>query len=64
MAISDRCPHNGESLSRGRLNPFGEVVCPLHGYRFRLIDGGCSAPCPDAEVFPVKEENGEIFVAV
>lgn len=64
MAISDRCTHNGESLSKGRLNAFAEVVCPLHGYRFRLLDGRCSEPSPDAEVYPVKEENDEIFIAL
>jgi len=64
MAIADRCTHNGASLSQGRLTAFGEVVCPLHGYRFRLMDGRCSEACEDAEVFPIKEENGEIFIAV
>lgn len=64
MAIADRCTHNGASLSQGRLTAFGEVVCPLHGYRFRLMDGRCSEACADAEIFPIKEESGEIFISV
>lgn len=33
------CPHAGASLSDGFVNPYGEIVCPLHGYRFSLRDG-------------------------
>ncbi|MFC2050078.1 Rieske (2Fe-2S) protein [Chloroflexota bacterium] len=37
-AVSNRCPHFGGNLSRGRLE--GTVVtCPLHGSQFDLIDG-------------------------
>ena len=37
-AVSNRCPHFGGNLSRGRLE--GAVVtCPLHGSQFDLIDG-------------------------
>jgi nitrite reductase/ring-hydroxylating ferredoxin subunit len=33
------CPHNGHSLLEGTINYLGEVVCPLHGYRFNLKNG-------------------------
>ena len=37
-ATSNRCPHFGGNLSRGRLE--GTVVtCPLHGSQFDLSDG-------------------------
>ena len=38
-AMEDKCPHNGESLSKGTVNYLGEVSCPWHGYRFDLATG-------------------------
>ena len=64
VAISDKCPHNGESLGKGRLNHLGEVICPWHGYRFNMVTGRCSEPCADAETFPVREGADGVFVAV
>jgi nitrite reductase (NADH) small subunit len=40
-ALSGICPHSGGSLGHGWLEE-GEVVCPLHRWRFRLVDGRCS----------------------
>jgi nitrite reductase [NAD(P)H] small subunit len=41
VALSDQCPHAGGSLGAGWIED-GEVVCPLHHWRFRLRDGRCS----------------------
>jgi NAD(P)H-dependent nitrite reductase small subunit len=41
IALSDRCPHEGGSLSEGWIED-GEVVCPLHHWRFKLSDGRCT----------------------
>ena len=41
VALSDRCPHAGGSLGQGWVEE-GEVVCPLHRWRFRLGDGRCT----------------------
>ena len=38
-AFKAQCPHAGASLSEGFVNMEGEIVCPLHGYRFNLNDG-------------------------
>ena len=40
-AVDDECPHRGGSLSNG-LAMDGEVTCPLHRWKFRLADGGCT----------------------
>ena len=34
----DECPHLGASLSEGRVCK-GKVVCPWHGWTYRLSDG-------------------------
>jgi nitrite reductase (NADH) small subunit len=41
IALSGRCPHSGGSLGHGWIQE-GEVVCPLHHWRFRLADGRCT----------------------
>jgi nitrite reductase/ring-hydroxylating ferredoxin subunit len=67
----DRCPHRGVALSLGRVVG-EELECGYHAFRFRA-DGACTAmPCEGrgakipnamrAQAFPVREENGLIWV--
>ena len=39
--IQNICPHEGGQLCKGWIDG-GEVVCPLHGYKFNLKTGVCS----------------------
>jgi len=39
--IQNICPHEGGQLCNGWIDG-GEVVCPLHGYKFNLKTGACS----------------------
>jgi nitrite reductase/ring-hydroxylating ferredoxin subunit len=41
VALSGRCPHANGPLGLGWIEE-GEVVCPLHHWRFRLADGRCT----------------------
>ena len=34
-----KCPHAGGYLSDGHIDALGNVVCPLHRYRFALKNG-------------------------
>ncbi|MEO6404073.1 MAG: Rieske 2Fe-2S domain-containing protein [Ferruginibacter sp.] len=38
-AIAAVCPHAGGSLAEGYTDALGNVVCPLHHYRFQLSSG-------------------------
>lgn len=38
-AFHDACPHMSHPLHQGRVNPFGEIVCALHSYRFNMETG-------------------------
>ncbi len=52
-AFSTSCPHRGASLLDGSINGIGEIICPLHHYRFDLKTGQVkSGSCADLEVFP------------
>ena len=41
VVLSGRCPHANGPLGLGWIEE-GEVVCPLHRWRFRLADGRCT----------------------
>ena len=63
FAIDDGCTHSKASLSQGFLTQFGEVVRPLHNYRFNLRTGDCSeSGCPAVRTYPIKQEEGKVFI--
>ena len=65
LAIQDKCTHNGESLSKGRVTHLGEVICPWHGYRFNLKTGRESDErSRDLVTFPVKENEDGVFIGL
>lgn len=48
------CPHRGASLIQGTIHS-GEIICPLHHYRFELQSGRSKAgDCSDLETFPCR----------
>jgi nitrite reductase/ring-hydroxylating ferredoxin subunit len=62
LAVSDRCTHNGESLSKGKVNHLGEIVCPWHGHQFNLKSGReAQERSSDLECFPVNTEQS-VFI--
>ncbi len=64
-AFENKCPHNGESLSKGSINYLGEIVCPWHGYRFNIKTGReCAERCRDLETFPIEEKEEGFFVGL
>ena len=64
FALLDKCPHKGGPLSQGIV--YGrKVACPLHNWNIQLEDGNAVAPDTGcARSFPVKVENGEVFLRV
>src|SRR6185436_18441952 len=63
-AVGDKCSHNGESLSKGKVNYIGEIICPWHGYRFNLQTGRSAENNPDIPTFPVKVNEDGLFIGV
>jgi nitrite reductase/ring-hydroxylating ferredoxin subunit len=65
FAVSDRCTHQGASLSRGPVKSMGSlatVTCPAHGSQFRLDDGRVlRGPATRAvAAYEVRVEDGEL----
>jgi nitrite reductase/ring-hydroxylating ferredoxin subunit len=64
-AVSNSCTHNGESLSKGKLNFVNEIVCPWHGYQFNLRTGReYQQRSADLETFPIKIEANGVYIAM
>lgn len=66
-AVQNFNPQNQRMvLSRGLTgDAAGEpiVICPLHKYRYSLVSGACLTDNSyGLETFPIKEENGELFI--
>ncbi len=63
LAFAATCPHAGAPLCEGRVDVQGRIVCPLHGYRFNPANGhNTSGEGYKLRTYPVKEEEGRIFV--
>jgi len=64
-AVQDSCTHQGESLSKGKVNFLGEIICPWHSYRFQLDSGRASdSACPALSTYAVKSDDSGFFIAV
>lgn len=51
-AIGDTCPHQGQSLSEGLLQPDGTLVCAFHAAQLDLTTGA-SVGIQDVDAVPV-----------
>jgi nitrite reductase/ring-hydroxylating ferredoxin subunit len=65
LAVQDACSHNGQSLSKGKINFLGEIICPWHGYRFELQTGRpCDSNSAQLKTYPVKIDETGFFIGV
>lgn len=62
FAIKNACPHKGGPLSEGIVHGT-TVTCPLHNWKIDLASGEALSPDQGcANTFPVKIENGQIYI--
>ena len=62
-AMDNVCLHNGGPLGQGVITG-GKVVCPWHGWAWDPKTGAAHVPGVKVAVYPVKVEDGEVFVEV
>ena len=63
-ATDNQCPHMGYPLTRGRVRN-GVLTCDWHGWSYDMGGGGCfTGGCDDLDTYPVKVEDGDIFIDV
>jgi nitrite reductase/ring-hydroxylating ferredoxin subunit len=63
FACTATCPHAGGRLIQGAVDVNGNIVCPLHRYRFQLKNGiNCSGEGYHLKTYPVKETDDGVFI--
>lgn len=64
-AVQERCPHNGASLSQGFCTEEGEIVCPVHRYKFDLKTGRATAGGSFAlKKYPLEIKENGVFIGI
>ena len=62
-AFDNSCPHQHESLHKGLLTNFEEVVCPLHHYRFNITTGQeAENRCIGVNIYPVEITESGVYI--
>ncbi len=65
FAFDDACPHLMFPLHRGRINPFGEIVCALHSYRYNMATGEeADMKGKDLTCYPLEWKEDGLYVGV
>lgn len=65
LACTQKCPHAGALLADGRQDAFGNLVCPLHKYKFNLKDGrNVSGEGYHLKTFKVQQTTEGVFVCL
>ncbi|MFT3682193.1 MAG: Rieske 2Fe-2S domain-containing protein [Ferruginibacter sp.] len=58
-----KCPHAGGIMNEGYVDPLGNIVCPIHRYRFNLVNGR-SAEGYYLKTWPVEIREDGVFVGI
>ena len=72
FAFAYKCPHAGGCLADGHIDAIGNIVCPLHRYKYSMLNGRNTSEegyylkhwrveVNDAGVFVEMEEPGGLF---
>ena len=65
FACTQKCPHAGALLAGGHLDALGNLICPLHKYKFSLKNGrNVSGEGYYLKTFPIQNREDGIFVNV
>ena len=64
-ACTAKCPHAGGTLAEGYLDVSGNIVCPLHRYKFDIQNGrNISGEGYYLKTFPVEIRDEGIFIGI
>lgn len=63
FACAHTCPHAGGILADGFIDALGNIVCPLHRYKFSLQNGrNVSGEGYYLKTYPAEEREAGIFI--
>ncbi len=65
LACAATCPHAGARMANGYIDPLGNLVCPLHRYRFSMENGrNTSGEGYFLKIHRIEERSDGIFVGI
>ena len=65
FAFAYKCPHAGGTLADGFIDPLGNIVCPLHRYKYSMANGrNTSGEGYYLKHWPVEIKEDGVFVGV
>jgi len=65
FACTQKCPHAGAILADGHLDAIGNLVCPLHKYKFSLKNGrNISGEGYHLKTFKIEQKEEGVFVCL
>lgn len=63
FACTSSCPHAGGKMAEGYVDAAGNIVCPVHRYKFSLLNGrNASGEGYFLKTFPVETRDEGIMV--
>lgn len=64
FAAKDECPHARAPMSKGHINAYGDIVCPLHGYVFDTISGKVISGenCADLRIYKLEINDSGVWL--
>ncbi|MBS1734139.1 MAG: Rieske 2Fe-2S domain-containing protein [Bacteroidetes bacterium] len=64
-ACVSKCPHAGGMMADGYIDAVGNIVCPVHRYKFDLRTGrNISGEGYYLKTYPIEERQEGIFVGI
>lgn len=65
FAFQSRCPHAGAALKDGYIDAKGNIVCPLHHYKFCLSNGrNCTGQGYDMRTYPLEMRPDGLYIGL
>jgi nitrite reductase/ring-hydroxylating ferredoxin subunit len=65
LACTHKCPHAGGHLADGYVDPLGNIVCPLHRYKFSLQNGrNTSGEGYYLKTYPIETRTDGIYIGL
>lgn len=65
FACAEKCPHAGGKMANGYIDAVGNIVCPLHRYKFSLENGrNVSGEGYFLRHFPIEVRSDGVFVGL
>jgi nitrite reductase/ring-hydroxylating ferredoxin subunit len=64
FACTQKCPHAGGIMANGYVDALGNIVCPLHRYKFSVQNGrNTSGEGYYLKTYPIEVRDNGVFVA-